>query len=481
MIACAMPRFLRVLAPLVAFLAAGCGGGSDDPMEPDAPPSPTFDAAVPAEPCAAPTGAGTEHAAYVTADETWTAAASPHIVTFDIAVQGATLTIEPCAVVRIRGGYHVSIGLGDTGGSIVAHGEVVTVPGTTPTSRPVTIEADDVNARWGSFRVFPSGSIDLELVTIQGAGEPSTAQNGGGAIVAVGGGGTITGLARIVRTVNVLITGSAGLGVNLQGKAAFTEDSRDLTIRDCDGAPLSVAPPAVQSIPTGTYTGNAVDAILVPNDSITGDETFHARGLPYRLAGTFTMAPTLSQAEGGLATLTIEAGVTIEMARATNGDNAINLGNSNDVLPTGIWPVRVVADGTAAPIVFTSTADAPAAGDWAGIEWGGGPPTGNVMSNVRIEYAGGNSGTQGFGCGPLDNDAALILRNWRPADAFLTGSTIASSASGGVVSGWATDLGGPDLSVGNTFTGIASGCNVARWKNVTSPTCPGDDGVPDCL
>lgn len=118
-------------------------------------------------------------------------------------------------------------------------------------------------------------------------------------------------------------------------------------------------------------------------------------------------------------------------------------------------------------------------GGW-GIVRGGGPATGNVVRNLHVEYAGGDSGTQGFGCGPIDNDAALIIRNWIPEAGSITGSTFRASAAGGIVSGWMTDAGGPDLKTGNTFTDVAT-CEVSRWKNVTAPACPSGGVTPDCL
>src|SRR5688572_6284681 len=113
----------RTLVVLLAFLAGGCGD-DEGGTTPDAPP------AVDARPdsaigCAAPTGPGTEHSTAIAVDETWTEEDSPHIVTFDIAVTDATLTIEPCAVVRVKTGYGIVMN-GTTGtGRLVAHGETV--------------------------------------------------------------------------------------------------------------------------------------------------------------------------------------------------------------------------------------------------------------------------------------------------------------------------------------------------------------------
>ena len=86
---------------LVGVVAIGLGlaGCPDDAVNKltDAPP--LADTPIDAPVCVAPTGAGTMHQS-ITAPETWTAAASPHVIPFDINI-AATVTIEPCAVVRI--------------------------------------------------------------------------------------------------------------------------------------------------------------------------------------------------------------------------------------------------------------------------------------------------------------------------------------------------------------------------------------------
>jgi hypothetical protein len=300
------------------------------------------------------------------------------------------------------------------------------------------------------------------------------------------------GLTRNVRLVDVRIENSSGFGVNIQTRAAFSADSANLTITTSGAVPapggidtrypITVDGAAVSTIPTGTYTGNVLDVIRVANSSslLDPDIAFRARGVPYQIADSFTMSPMLSAAAGGLSTLTIEPGVTIKF---NDGGPAnvwtLGLGASNGTLPVNIFPVRLIAQGTQAlPITLTSSAATPAPGDWAGIEWHGGPPDGNVMSHVRVEFAGGDSGTQGFGCGAADNDAALIIRNWRPDNSFITSSTFSNSAGGGIVSGWLTDSGGPSLVGNNTFSAIANGCNVSRWRDANN-SCPGTP--PLCL
>jgi hypothetical protein len=451
---------------VLALTFLGCDG--DDP------------GAAPSNACRTPTGPGTEHEGTIDADETWAAADSPHVVTFDLRVAASTLTIERCATVRLGKGFHIQVGAttGDEA-AIVAHGD---------SGAPVTFERQVDDEPWGSIRVFPTGWLDLEHAVLRGGGDPATAQNNGGTIVATGPGGS-TGLTEAVRVAHVSVEDSGGFGVNLQTRAVFSEDSTDLDISGSGSLPttggletnfpLYVDGPALSSIPPGDYSGNAEDEILVGGAASLTDEsiTIHERGVPYRMLTGFSMSPVANVEEGGLSTLTIEAGVRIRFPSGAPANVwSFALGTSNGGLPENIWPVRLIADGTEdAPIVFTSAEGSPAPGDWTGIEWHGGPADGNVMRHVRVEYAGGDSGTSGFGCGDADNDAALIFRNWRPDDAFIEASTFSASAGGGIVSGWRSDAEGPDFTA-NTFDGIGNGCDVSRWANENG-SCPEDPPI----
>lgn len=469
------------------------GGSMSEPdAAPDDDGAVVEDAGPPVEPCPAPTGPGTMHEGDIDADETWTAADSPHIVTFGVQVKQGTLTIEACAVVRVQEGHTITVG-GNTGAAeavLVAHGKVVTGSNGS-VRRPVSFVPDDDATFWGALYAQETGRLDLEVVDLSGGGSHATAPNLGGTVVASGDGGPA--LLRNVRVVDVRIEGSEGFGINLQNFAAFDAESRDLVIMGSGqnpstanyvtDYPIFITPPALQTIPTGTYSGNAVDAIRVLKTvDVQIDETFPNRGVPYSMLSDFAMAPADSVADGGLVTLTIEAGVQIQFSSDPANLWFLELGSSNGGLPENIWATRLVAVGTAdEPIVFTSAEASPAAGAWGGIAWPGGPATGNRMEHVRIEYAGGDSGTGNFGCGPGDNSSALLIANWRPDEDFIDELTISDSAGGGIVCGWMSDADGPDLKTGNTFTNIANGCDVSRWANETAPICPGNDGVADCL
>jgi hypothetical protein len=430
--------------------------------------------ALPPAVCPPPMGAGTLHGTLVPGDH-WTVAGNPHIITFDVALNSGTLTLDPCVVVRVREGYNIRIGnnAGGASASIVARGSPFL---------PIVFESENPAKYWGTLRIYPTGQADLQSVTLRHAGNAATAQNYGGALQVLGN-GIASAVTRNLRVKNVRIETSATFGLNVQFAGGLTADSAGLVVFDSGRTPgnigidtsypIYVTTPSVYTLPPGQYTGNAKDEILVDNpSSVATDETFRNLGVPYRMRYGFSMSPVPSAAQGGLLTLTIEAGVRIRFLQFPGNIPSFNLGASNGDLPANIWPVRLIANGTLAqPIVFTSAAAVPAAGDWGGIEWHGGPATGNVVNYVSVEFAGGDSGTAAFGCGPNDNDAALIFTNWIPGEDFVQNSTFSNSLGGGIVMGWISDS-TRDFKTGNTFTAIGNGCAVARWKNKTPPSCP---------
>jgi hypothetical protein len=120
------------------------------------------------------------------------------------------------------------------------------------------------------------------------------------------------------------------------------------------------------------------------------------------------------------------------------------------------------AEGTADnPIVFTSAAPTPAAGDWVGIVIEGTPDPRDVITHARISHAGGASQISSFDCqSPLNpgfaNEGAILIVGGQPAAAFVTNTTMDSSAGDGIVRGWTGTL--VDFLATNTFTSVAR-CN----------------------
>lgn len=416
--------------------------------------------------CEPPSGPGTEHRTTITADETWTAAASPHIVPTSLYVR-ATVTIEPCAVVRVAEGSMVTVGDTITPGRIVALGS----------GGAIRIESASETQPFGGLTVL-NGQLDFDYVTVLRGG-------GSGAAIDVRGpdDGSVAPLLRLRHTE---ILDGAGSGIRLQRGAGFTSDSIDLTItgsgtamRPEEGHPIDIDPPGIGTIPAGLYVGNRFDTIAVrtPWPRVIVDETFHDRGVPYRIAESFSMYDP----DGADLTLTIEPGVTMLFDRGASGGVGFQLGSTANGST-----VRVVADGTAdAPITFRSGADAPAPGDWAGFVWENGPPTGNVIRHATFAHAGGFTGTRGYSCGTPENVGGLVIISWAPAEAFVTSSAFRDTRGAGIVSGWRLTAGQipVDLRADNVFENIVDyktegHCDVAEWWP-DAPDCrvPIADGI----
>jgi hypothetical protein len=253
------------------------------------------------------------------------------------------------------------------------------------------------------------------------------------------------------------------VGVNADRMGGFIAGSTGLTVTESGGGEfgwaLRVSTPAVGTIPPGSYTGNRIDEILVDTRTIEDADAFRDRGVPYNLPFTLSVIPRT-----GTASLTVEAGVTMKFGM--NAVLVIGAGSSASEPAAG----QLVAVGTPEkPIVFTATT--PTAGFWRGIGFHGILPTGNRIEHARIEYAGADCSCSGFGCSP-DEDAGVIIYNYRPAEAFITNTTFAHITGHGVTSGWRSDEIGPDFRATNTFDDIA-GCQQVRWRP-TSGSCPTD-------
>lgn len=427
----------------VALLAAAC-------VPPDQAPDSGVDApddtAVPAEPaaCAPPTAGPTEHTGGLE-DEVWTADAGPHLVPYDLSVH-AQVTIEPCAVVEIAGGVTITV---YPEGGFAAEG---TEDG------PVRVTGADAEP-WSSIRSF-GGPIRLVHARVEGGGDP---QNGAPDAEAM-----IESVAD-VHVEHVTLAGSASQGLALDVGGRFTEDADDLVIEGSAGFPVRLHPAALGSVPAGAYVGNAVDEILVATnavtDAIAADLTIRDRGVPYRIGDALDAAELrVGVSQGGpAAVLTIEPGVELRFAEG----GLLSVEHNHDAEAAS---GALVAVGTAdRPIVFTSAASAPVAGDWFGIWFGGIPDPRTEIAFARVAYAGRASATGSESCALDDttNDAAIRIFGDPGVRRFVSDTAIAHSAAHGIDRGWSTVL--PlDFLPSNTFDHVP-GC-LETWP--TNPTAP---------
>ena len=415
-----------------------------------------------ANPCPAPTGGPTLHSSSILSNETWTANASPHVLTSNVLVPpGVTLTIAPCAEVRVRPGFDLTVQ-----GALTAVG--------TPLQR-IRFLRDVAASPWDSIWVKSPGTATLSFLDLSGGGAA-------GASIVAEGVDTLPA-AQPLFVDHVKVIGSTSYGVRLFRRAAFADGSRDLVVLGAGATdptapfPVRMSLNTVGSLPVGSYTGNASDQIQVIGEgdsAVAVDDAFHDRGVPYQVggpAGAFGLI--VVDGNPALATLTIDPGVEIRFYSAGSNIGGLFVGTSGSPVATG----RLVAAGTAAaPILFTGAGGAPVAGSWEGITFFGALAAGNVLDHVQIDAAGDNGGDAGFGCPPAafpETSGALKIFS-PPGSSFLTHSTISRSSTHGVFRAWTGAQ--VDFMTGNTFDDVLF-CNQVLPKPPLPAVCPAN---PEC-
>lgn len=431
------------------------GGGGNDGSDIDPP--------VQSE-CVAPTKGPTMHGGGNASDpdETWTADGSPHILPFDTTIYN-TVTIEPCAEVLIGDGKTVTV---RNNGKLVAEG--------TATKR-IHIGGKDAGKPFASIRSL-GRTMRFAYTTIDGGGaQLNTAVYLAGMIDMQGDNQLPTQESLFVD--HVTLAGSASNGLLLRDGAGFTQGSNALVVKASAAHPMSVFARSVGGIPVGSYTGNAIDQILLPttsaNETINETTTLHERGVPY-LVGHATSDGSLrvdTTAGKPPVTLTIEPGVTMKFKKG---------GVLYVAVASSVNPARgsLIAVGTATkPIVFTSNEATPAAGDWLGLRFGDVPTATNKVDFVRVEYAGGSSVSGSSSCpdgSGVNNDAAIRFSGPPPSQ-FVTNTTIKDSLNHGFDRGWRADT-QVDFLPTNSFMNVGR-CTQTFPKDMNG-ACPPVGSVP---
>ena len=402
--------------------------------------------------CAPHAGAGVKEQGDITKDTVWTAADSPHTVLYSFSVkQGATLTIEPCAEVRIKASVGVTVN-----GKILAEGTATT---------PISIQADDPTALWSYIR-FLGGTGSFAYTSIAGGGKLDP--NSLGVLDVRNSPATVD--AELLHVDHVTISGSEQYGVSLREGGEFTLGSTALTITGAKLAPLRVVPELASNIPIGAYTGNGDDEIALASVSdITQDTTFHDRGVPYIVGDVPNVSTSLrvqTTKPGAVATLTIDSNVTIRFGK---DGSLITSFATGDTPATG----ALIAAGTKdEPIIFTSSAKTPAAGDWVGLWFGLVPDATDKLDYVQVNYAGGPSSAEDFHCDLTGQaheieDSAVVITGL-PSAQFITNSSITASAGYGIDRGWRGGV--IDFAGTNDFHQIAK-C-VQSYPRAANGGCP---------
>jgi hypothetical protein len=317
--------------------------------------------------------------------------------------------------------------------------------------------------------------IDLRFTRLQGGGAFGGLND---PTIAVVGNGYSSAPLPNLRTDNVTIQGSRGIGVHLDVNASFTADSDVLQISGSGGRPIHTTMMSLGSIPGGTYTGNGNDEILIfgPSANVLANMTVRDHGVPVRIpfSGIIYIGPVAPSTAP--VTLTLQPGVIFKFPRVGNQVGARVTFGTNGNAPNNLVGVLNAVGTAAKPIVFTSGEANPAAGDWVGI-WLN-TANGSRLDYVEINYAGGQTGIQSNNCRPMNTEdqAGLFVGSFSdqyvPPTNLLTNSRITNSGGFGINAMWlANTFNAPNLTATNVFQNNAR-CRQS-YNGVLPPgTCP---------
>ncbi len=408
--------------------------------------------------CGTLNGTVITHTANITGNTTWAGDGTVHIVANSISVLApATLTIAQCAVVKLKAGVELTVQ-----GSSTATARLVAA-GTRATTGAVYFVKNDTQ-RWGRLHGMNQHSlIDLEFAVLSGGGGMGGANRN--AVIFMQGTGILPDPVLTVN--NTKILNNPGAAIYLSD-AAFTTGSKGLRISGATDFAMAMPAMALGSIPTGTYTGNAVDEVLVVENANVFDNLTIATRLPIRFQAGGIHVGGLAPSFVRNLTLTLKAGVTLKIESPVTGPTLITFG---DVGQSPNKNAALVALGTAAsPVRFTSGSPGPVPGDWAGI-WLA-TSVGSTLNHVVIEDAGGDAHIGPKSCGPAGSrhTAALFVGDNDPLQYVPPSTLIRNSQFINNLGDFAIDsvwtVGnssfGPALNASNTFMASSRVCTQSR-------------------
>jgi hypothetical protein len=322
--------------------------------------------------------AGTHHSGTIAAPESWTAAASPHVVDSDLYIE-AILTLQPGTVVLVADGATIAVGTRSPAG-IVARGRADSV---------ITFSALSITPGPGAWNgiafrthTIPDGSLFRHCI-VEYAG-------GGGSLVRCEAGKVNVDSSEF-RSSSGSGVSASGTGLGLLSHSAFSA---------CAGFPVSITPGLVSALGTdNTFSDNYRNAIEVPGGTVAATDTWPGLAFPYAITATLTVAdssnPLLFLASG------------CSLLFADSAKLRVGLGK----------PGALRADGTYGRVVFGPLADSPGPGQWRGIEfWEQTDPIRTILNYCSIEGAGAG------------NTAAITCY----ADVLIANTKIAGNAGVGI-------------------------------------------------
>ncbi|MGM0575163.1 MAG: hypothetical protein ACQEXJ_05475 [Myxococcota bacterium] len=355
--------FTLFTCAVVAVFAAGCDV-IEDSTDDDGSPDP---------------GSDRELSGSISTDLTLTAEGAYRVVGDLTVHDGATLTIEPGAILEFEADTDLTVS-GDGRLSAIGTEE-----------EPILLTGTAETPGWWDGVVFTDARHPdnvLDRVTIEYGGGNAHHGSTEPANLTVG---------RSLYDASVTVTRSTfrhsgGFGLFVHSNGAMPGSGAN-TYHDNESGPAAVHASSLHNLDSAsTYGGEGEDdPVRVQGDGVDSDATWQAIGVPYRMAGATQVS----------ARLTIEAGAAFHF----DGEGALRFGSDSVVR----------ALGTAEePILFTGTQAQP--GWWHGIYVTQTLHPENLMEHVIIEYAGrsafhGSMEPANLAVGRSLYDASLTLRD----------------------------------------------------------------------
>ncbi len=307
-----------------------------------------------------------EHSGNITEDETWPE--GTHLITSDVSVSGAILTIEPGAVVRFAAGRGLYIG-----NSSNTAGAVLIANGTA--EKPITFTSAAANQSPG----------DWDFIGFYaGASSNSSMQY---CIVEYGGGYSqkygeiyIDGTSVSIDQCTIRNSSTVGIGLTNDGWfRSFTGNS----LSDIATHPINIHGNYVHTIGEGNQISTVRGVFVEGDDVEMEDATWQKLDVPYVVGGDLYVGSATGT------TLTLLPGTELRMGSGTG----LHVGYGSSEFG------RLVAEGTESDhIVFTSSAPeaARSPGDWDYLAFYEGAGNNSSLSYCDFSYGGGYSGNYGM-------------------------------------------------------------------------------------
>ena len=392
---------------------------------------------------------------------TLTRACSPYIITERIRVEGnATLTIDPGVTLKFDKGTELWVGYADAG-KLVAQGTaaapiVLTSGAATPT-------AGDWNGV--NFYGDTMAGSTLSYVTLAYCGKAN--------VGCIEGQSDVPSEAVTIDHVTIDHVGAGGDGIIENGSnLAFKFTNTTFAADAIPAGRFAITMDAGSFV--GVGAGNVFNgaAININGGYVTTSATWINPGTPVVVTDRIRIEGTTSPI------LTLSPGTIMQFG--TNVALWVGYGD----------PGQLIAVGTAAaPIVLTSKATTPGAGDWDGIQLYDGTANGTKLAHMKLDYCGTASGacieaTSGVKTGFVTIDHVTIdhvgakgngiIENGATSDFAITNCTF---PAGAIQAGqYAIYVEAPSfagIGAGNTFNGAMINLGGGTLDTTTSWVDPG--------